>query len=468
MAVFLLCILVVSHVTLVHLFATVLKLLSTIPVKRLFSVGWSKPSAMSWSNIFSRSTEEKHSLVWCVGPSDTGALQSRIMHDPHEDIFGSHSGKLQETGGGWRQRSCLVVNACLRDSEDAVILHLNRTEENDVFMKVGSDVGKSGELFKLRSQKQWESGHIDANAAHPFNVRYDPIPTRAIWHDSKPYVYYKPFFPDNFGHCIFDDMFAAFAASRTLGVLQTASAEFNLMPTSDCSDLGLRERCERYLYDWGKLFATEIETRASLGPGLHCFEKLVVGIGMYSPMGLDLQNVGRATLFREFHERAYNLLGLDVQHRTPHQQKVLIIDKKGRRRVTNSELLSKYVTDTFGVECQTLSSHLLHAPASEQIKSLQGFTVILTPVGGISMPLFFSQRGTAVVFISHINWEDLFFNNANHIIDLYYICSDEEVIHHDKVANQWNDASITPDLDKLGEVIKRAMIQHEKYMSTFA
>ena len=85
------------------------------------------------------------------------------------------------------------------------------------------------------------------------------------------------------------------------------------------------------------------------------------------------------------------------------------------------------------------------------------------------MPLFFAPVGTVVLFVSHINWEDLFFNNLNHIIDMYYICGESETINHNNLGykEQFSDADVAPKVDMIVEKVRQAMVQYETYSRLF-
>jgi len=408
---------------------------------------------------------EKQSTIWCVGPSSDAALKSRIAHDPAERQPGTHSGKTTTRGGGWRQRSCLIRNACLESDKDDIIVHVKHDMDlGDVFLKVEKNVGLSAELFKLRTQKQWEDDHDDNHPATALVIRRGSIPMTAIWHGPEPLAYFQPFFPENFGHCVFDDIFAAYSAMRVVGALPASGDNFTLMPTFDCEINDLN--CKRYLYEWGTLISSGVRPRSTLGSGLHCFDKIVVGSGMYSPMGVDLQNVGRAVLFREFHARMYSALGWQPES-TLKQHRVLIMEKSGRRRVTNFHQIAATIQKRLGVETEFFPKDLHTQTPRRQLEIFQRSSIILTPVGGISMPTFFAPRGTAIIFISHVNWEDLFFNNLNHIIDLYYICDDSETLKHAHLDDHWNGADVAPRVEEVVEMVRRAMIQYEIFHGMF-
>lgn len=100
MAVLLLCILVLSHVTLVRLFANFLRLLPLISVKRLFGVSLSRPFTVSWSRTFSRFIDEKYSVVWCVGPSDHSCTQ--VKNYARSSRTNLWLALRQVTGNWWR------------------------------------------------------------------------------------------------------------------------------------------------------------------------------------------------------------------------------------------------------------------------------------------------------------------------------------------------------------------------------
>ena len=150
----------------------------------------------------------------------------------------------------------------------------------------------------------------------------------------------------------------------------------------------------------------------------------------------------------------------------------VLINKKreGHRVVQNFEDIATAISTQLGLDVEFTPDNLFDLPAREQIQLLSDYTIVLTPVGTISMRLFFCRPGTSVVFLAHVMvFDDIFWNHVDHINDLYYIAQDDEVVEHSQLSptEQWT-ADLTVDVPRLLPLVVTAAHHQERWRDMHA
>ena len=387
-----------------------------------------------------------YSVAQCIGPTSTRALDSRRNH-PNPDVAEDFllAGQESEFGGGHRQRVCRIRNACLRAYDHAVYLHLDPDNEiRSHFLKVEDEEALGPRFVRLSTQSD---GLLPADKFVEVRGR---IPEQnTVWHQGV-HSYFDSFGgAGSLGHLLFDDMFSSYMAFRMFGFHIRGTA-LTLVLDETCQSAS----CRRFFGEWAPGLTDKVISRPQLAyDKLHCFDDLLIGVGNFASTGglIFWINHGKAALFREFH--AHWLLRMQILprdggggggHGASVRHRVLMMNKTNSwhamgRIVRNFEEIRVAVEEELGLSAEVTAADYVRWPAREQIRLLHDFSVILSPQGGISFGLFFARPGTSVIFISHVMWEDLFWNNVEHINDLYYMPEDWEVVNHSALAPhlQW-------------------------------
>ena len=427
------------------------------------------------SGRFSPQEPWEYSTIQCLGPAATGAVHARVEH-PHATIAPERlrSGLESEDGGGFRQRVCRIRNACVTSGDPAVHLHLNPVmDTSHSFLKADADEALAGRFVQLDT-------HIDSMIEGAgenivtFRVHHSSIRTRAPparWYNGS-FAYLQSFAAGNLGHAVFDDLFGSYMAFRQFGI-DPRHDDVGILLNRDCAG----KVCIRVFHDWARGMSDQTLHRPSLlgdAGDLHCFSDLIVGVGQFAAIaGTAVRKAhGKSATLRAFRRLVYHRLGVVLPARPAAPVHRVLINKKreGHRVVQNFEDIATAISTQLGLDVEFTPDNLFDLPAREQIQLLSDYTIVLTPVGTISMRLFFCRPGTSVVFLAHVMvFDDIFWNHVDHINDLYYIAQDDEVVEHSQLSptEQWT-ADLTVDVPRLLPLVVTAAHHQERWRDMHA
>jgi len=258
-------------------------------------------------------------------------------------------------------------------------------------------------------------------------------------------VLLKPFWAENFGHFLVDDLFSVFSGLSLLSLLTPDAAL--VLPGKGCAEIhGGSEltRCEKFFEQWSRGLSRRAVLRLSddmtFPYQMACFDTLVVGVGALCFHGGTL---GRGSDFWMF--RKWMLLNMGIADSpsklcaSPPCKSVITILKKKEsihpRDIINFDAMVAHLTAKFShiAELQVFAPHV--ATAKEQIEQALKTTVAITPEGGISFWAFFLPVGSVAIFIDHwdegaqasVHMEGYFWTNMPWLHDFYYTVKRNEV-----------------------------------------
>ena len=315
----------------------------------------------------------------------------------------------------------------------------------------------------------------------------------ARFDSSKLAILYEPYWMENFGHVLNDDLFATYAAMQLFNT--TIQPEHvRLLLNSDCSmflDGDEHSRCNRFFSSWSPLIANipsvnvnkmgEIEKEQDPNQ-LICYEKMLVGLTSLNFHNHD--HTGHAPLFWNFRNHLIRQLGLNPNQR-PSKQTILIAHKpeNQRRHIVNFKEMVDFVRENFP-DTHVQVEQFFDKPARDQVRILQDSTVFITMPGAISQGSIFLSSGTSAIYVdilrnekssslegylwTHLSW----FKHFRYPVRKEEIVIDEEIIKEHN-SNKWsrkvtdreemhrNYGSVRIDLNRLKLLIENAINQVE-------
>ena len=236
--------------------------------------------------------------------------------------------------------------------------------------------------------------HSEYREALTLRISIRDTASAVHWHNNT-YTYFESFGMGNIGHAVLDDLFGSYMAFRLFG-FDPVQSHLGILLNRDCEDA----ICTRAFYGWGRGLTSAPLHRPSLPgtPGdMHCFSDLIVGVGQFScTAGLSVRKGhGKAFFFRDFRTSFYRGLGVRLPNINSIPAHRVLINKKreGRRKIVNFEEVAQEIEAQLGLAVDFTPEDLFLLPVKAQIELLFDYTVILTPVGTISMRLFFCRPG---------------------------------------------------------------------------
>eukprot|EP00121_Abeoforma_whisleri_P003566 Awhi_evm1s3203 len=281
-------------------------------------------------------------------------------------------------------RSCLLSNICFDRKADKFLYFQQENDILSIDSKKGIITNFSEKFLSLRRFEGW-NGHDQHQEYLSPIIRKMPIPAlpSVVWSQHKFTGLYMPFWPENFGHAVFDDFFAVFVA---LGLFvqnfTEIRDEIEVISFKPCyhffgenSKSGKRA-CKFSKFGLTGITDNPLETLSEKvgDANLLCFQNLIAGT---SQLGMSYQGI----LFKDF-------------------------VKDGRRSPLNIKDISQRLKIQFSDYDVSLID-VSKLDLEYQIKLAQEATIVITPCGGLSFFTAFMASGTCRIII------DYFDSNAN-------------------------------------------------------
>lgn len=252
------------------------------------------------------------------------------------------------------------------------------------------------------------------------------------------FVLFESFWAENFGHALGDDALPVYALLRDFrldkcqtGVLTKAGLARNLGAS--------RPRGERFLRTFFRLLHVHpilslSETSNNPTQPLTCFHDVLAGHGtagmMYDQdrywsdfIALLLRNMALES------KAAAQAINTRLS-----SQLIVLLDKRGRRRVTNIQEAASHIATTFRVLVQVVNP--ANMSFEEQVVLAQRTTVLITPCGGISFFAAFLKSRATAIFMGYWDpkskrsgrMEAFIWSYVSRLNDMYYDVVEAEVI----------------------------------------
>ena len=268
--------------------------------------------------------------------------------------------------------------------------------------------------------------------------------------DIKVAVFFESYWAENFAHALIDDILSSYSLLHYFNMysrkaqLMTPKGKCDIMDRLSSSH---KKRGEQFLEEMiGLISAKPIlemskhrDFKKQRNPTstrrFTCIPNVLVGqaeLGLYFDKGYA---------WRSFKKSVFKHLkiidqGINNVLNTPSTERkhlVVVIIKKGRRHVINTDYLVNNLQRMFDVEIVAVNPITL--PFHRQIELALRATVIITPAGGISWFASFAAPKCAVIFFgqwskttnSSNHMEVFFWQQVDDILDYYYEPKLEEV-----------------------------------------
>lgn len=212
-----------------------------------------------------------------------------------------------------------------------------------------------------------------------------------------------------------------------------------------------------------------------------CFEHLMVG-GTYGAFDEERNNIGKEPYVRFYRKVLLAWHGVNPLDR-PKSHQILLVFKKGQRRIVNFNAVASKVAEEFQNLAHTCYTGFADATVSDQLRMMQKTTVAVSPCGGISMMLPFLPEGSFVILMnyavrlslfsqllkrgphgecSECSWtmEAEFWRHVPHVNKMYYQVFQPSDFENGEIGRA---SSIIVDPDRLNNLIRSAIHEMEPY-----
>jgi len=239
----------------------------------------------------------------------------------------------------------------------------------------------------------------------PITVVRGTIPKNSSWFPAPVSTIFRPFYPDNFGHALGDDVFPIFVDFSDFNILNLLEKTQPIMVGAAKSKCSSKELQANKLCDIHRTCGVEgyvhlNEMFAELTPNYPlttiptspiCFRKLIVGNrGNFGSRGPDWW---RFITFLE------NNIEKTLRLPTPTTSRVAVMVKTGRRAPLNLTETVEFLKTTFPSIPIDFISSIGSLSFRQQITLAHNYTVLITPSGGISFFNSFLPVGASIIFI---------------------------------------------------------------------
>lgn len=271
--------------------------------------------------------------------------------------------------------------------------------------------------------EQWPGLKRPQDLFLPLIERPGPIPAAAAaFAPEAVHVFFRSFWAENFGHALGDDMLPAFALMSIFGLL---TRDVKLLTPNDvaqtCLEAGSSDahrHARRILRDLaaimydhtiGEMSEDPMYAPASdapLGgggvdtiPRHTCLTSLLVGHSM-TGMAYDGDRYFSAFIDHTIRSAMQQYPSVRQAAEVPlDRQRVVVIEKRGRRALLNAAELAAHIRATFRVQVSVVNPAELKLV--DQVAVMLSSTLVVTPPGGISLACAFVRARTPVIFIGY-------------------------------------------------------------------
>jgi hypothetical protein len=349
----------------------------------------------------------------------------------------------------------------------------------------------------------------------PLVERAGPIPAaESKFAGPEVHVLFQSHWAENFGHALGDDIMPAFVLQSIFGLLTPDSVL--IMPRNvghpKCNPDEMWQRARRLLNTLSALISDHAleemdvhstyalyradddnSTDYGIRCDVHCrcsnkvppprqadaryvcFRNLLVGHSLLGAMNRQDLGLGWSRFCDYIIQRAMRRWpAVAAASRPLAKQRILILEKTGRRRILNVQELAAYLRGAFAVEVVVIRPADL--PLEDVIAEFLSSSVVVTPQGGISFNAAFARARSSVVFLnvwspthnSATSLERFFWEHAHRLVDFYYDVRQPEITilppgntTNPSESDFNTHGSVTVNLARMGRVVASALTSAE-------
>ena len=303
---------------------------------------------------------------------------------------------------GSHGRMCAFTQVCFNENDELQFYSDPSLPPEPLFVRDGIYVDFPREFINLRRYEMtWHRWYS------PKLLRAS-IPSHAVWSAAAVHVLYHQFWPENFGHVLGDDVYAAWQILYRFGLV---TRDLQVLGWKPCwysgqeNDSDGKRACRvthelfGFLSDrrWQQLkdfIGAHLSNNDVGQPRLVCMDRLVMGHGL---QGMYWQGANWP-LFIE-----HILPGLSAQavETKPSRPRILVTRKVNRRKIINLDVVVEHLRATFDVDVDVWEPDSFSF--EEQVQRVRQYPVLITPCGGVSFISPFMYPGSSVIYIDYFN-----------------------------------------------------------------
>lgn len=223
------------------------------------------------------------------------------------------------------------------------------------------------------------------------------------WLDT-PAVLYSPYWPENWGHAVFDDLYSIWCAIHIFGVESKAVNIYHSGFPFEEDDMKTRseETYGAFAARIGMSMPQRLQIRndnSAPSGTVACFKELVVGTGTLSMSEYPYRIQDFARVMRESRRPSFPMIRI---RRRP--ARIVFVDKtdgKHKRRIRNLDILLAAAKKTFpSAVIDVLDSKRLTCMTLDaRLKEMHGIDILVVPSGAASFNALFMRPETALVVL---------------------------------------------------------------------
>ena len=229
-------------------------------------------------------------------------------------------------------------------------------------------------------------------------VSKSKMPVKSLWID-KTAVLYSPFWPENWGHAVFDDLYSIWCSLEFFGIKGSSSSIYH--SGFPFTDKALQIRSNKIYNQFSK------RARMTAPVDLHvlkhsresnsiCFQDLLAGTGALSMREYPYQLQEFARLIRT------DTVSLSRHFRN--DINIIFLDKtdgKHNRRIMNIRDVVDATSKAFSTASvrRLDSSKFAALRMKERLRVMGGIDILITPAGAASFNAAFMQPGSALIVL---------------------------------------------------------------------
>eukprot|EP00667_Euglena_gracilis_P013742 EG_transcript_14198 len=226
-----------------------------------------------------------------------------------------------------------------------------------------------------------------------------PFPSQPLWMTPSVYALVCPHRCTYFSHLWIDNIVPFFWGAQLVGAYDPA--QFGILWMSALHEAPTEQKCpcEPLFAKWvwpSGLVANHSQCKLQLTHRPVCFENLIVGAEAFAYSSLPRNALSGMSL-------AYGIVRDVVRYGVaglrpgdgPRRQAVLVIRKRGKRRLLNVGALLQHLKVCFpGVPAQEIS---METSAADQLRAVNGATVVIAPSGTVAFTALFLPRRAVLI-----------------------------------------------------------------------
>ena len=309
----------------------------------------------------------------------------------------------------WAERQCEFRDVCFDQAIGRFVYYLPPAELMTEYTQADHDGAKRKPLDTLDVTLRAFRTGLTIDTLRPV-VRRSEIPSDAVVFPLPVVVHTAALQPENFGHAIGDDIMPVYQLLLRFGLFRPDVLALYTQNRT-CEDVTFDQQtrlrgCPRLAKLFSYLTTTPIAavgvsppfvkvspaTQGASAPRVVCVQHLLAG-----SMRSGMRATHVPSEWDGLIEHIVQGAAPDEAAARPLSQRIILVDKDGRRRITNLDPLANYLRAVFQIPVDIVST-LPQMPLPAQVARLRTYSVMVSPCGGISFAAAFMAPGSSAVF----------------------------------------------------------------------